>query len=93
MSFYDLSTLSSEELIAQFILETKGRRAFLSHSDYKTIDEWLTTSQDDPDLILLLLSEEFDKLKDKKPSRALPRSLAPLKDRITKKILQAKTRV
>ena len=93
MSFYDLSKLSHEELIAQFILEMKGKGAFLSHGDYRIIDGWLKASENDPDLILLLLNEEFERIKEKKQFKALPRSLSFMKEKITKKILQAKTQI
>ena len=82
MSFYDLSKLSNEELIAQFILEIKGAGAFLSHSDYKIIDGWLKVSENDPDLILFLLNEEVEKrAKDKNP-KPFPRSLTYLKEKL-----------
>jgi len=59
MSFYDLSKLSDEEMVAQFILESRKAGPSLAYVDYQIIDSWLEKAQGDVDLVLLVLSENL----------------------------------
>ena len=59
MSFYDLSKLSSEELVAQFVLENSQSSASLAYGDYQIIDSWLEKAGGDADLVLVILSEHL----------------------------------
>lgn len=94
MSFYDLSTLSNEELIAQFIIESKDSGCSLSYSDYEIIDRWLYKAQNDVDLILLLLYEEIQSdvptIKKEKPKF---KSLKALEKKILVRIKDAKKKL
>lgn len=94
MSFYDLSKLSPEELIAQFVLESKNSGAFLSYNDYKIIEHWLEVSNHDADLVLFLLSEEFEKGQQELGSKKkYSQSLKILEKKISNKIIKAKTKI
>ncbi len=67
-------TLSSSELVAQYVLECKGQGQFLPYSDYEIIKEWVTCSTDIDDLLLILdeiLPRFFDPSKEKVPHRSL----------------------
>lgn len=89
MSFYDLSKLSKEELIAQFVLESCQSSGSLAYHDYQIIDFWLEKAHGDVDLVLLILSENLPKYLDASKSSRAFFSLRGLRDKLAKKISEA----
>lgn len=91
MSFYDLNKLSERELIAQFILESRGSCAFLSYADCQVIESWLKAARGDTELILFLLNEEFQKAEKIRRKKTL--SLKFLEKKILLKVRNSQTKL
>lgn len=91
MSYYDLSNLSQEELIAQFYIERRNSGAVLTYHEYRVIESWLEAAENDSQLILYLLSEELDR--DEKLERNPKRNLKALRKTLLTKIKKAKTEI
>ena len=89
MSFYDLSKLSKEELIAQFVLESCQSSGSLAYHDYQIIDFWLEKAHGDADLVLLILSECLPKYVESSKANRAFFSLRGLKSKLGKKISEA----
>jgi len=56
VSLVDLDQLNDFELIAQYVVECRGKGHFLPYEDHDTIRQWIGQSQD-ADNLLLVLSE------------------------------------
>ena len=56
MSLIDPSLLSPQDLVAQFIVECRGKGLMLPYQEYGLIDEWLALAED-ADALLLVLSD------------------------------------
>ena len=91
MSYYDLSSLSNEELIAQYFIERRNSGAFLSYHEYKIIDAWLAAAENDTKLVLYLLHKEFEIQDEGSDTRA--RTLKSLHRKILNKIIKAKVKL
>lgn len=52
-----LDDMTNEELLAHYIIETRGSGHFLAYQDYELIKGWLKAANDDADHLLLILSE------------------------------------
>jgi hypothetical protein len=57
MGFMDLNKVSKSELVAQFIIERRGRGLFLSYPDYQLIGSWLKASENDVEKVIFILSQ------------------------------------
>jgi len=77
------------EMIARFVLETRGRGNLLSRDDYFVIDEWVQKSKD-PEHLLLILSEKLNVLDQKKTASGLFRSLRTIRRSVLKKLREFK---
>lgn len=93
MSILELDNLSKEELIAQFIIESKEKGFFLLYSDYDLISVWLKEAGDDPDMVLLVLSEMLPDYIEKHKNRSGKLSLKGIHRRVLKAIVDAKKRI
>ena len=93
MSILELDKLSKEELIAQFIIESKETGFFLLYSDYDLISIWLKEAGDDPDMVLLVLSEILPDYIKKHKNRSGKLSLKGIHRRVLKAIVDAKKRI
>lgn len=56
MSFSDTDLLSERELIVQYIIQCKRQGLFLSASEQRLIEQWISLANNDTDLLLLALS-------------------------------------
>ena len=53
----NIETLTPEELIATFVIESKGSGHFLAYEDHDIVRNWVKTAKGDTDRLLLILSE------------------------------------
>ncbi len=53
----NLDELSPEELVARFIIETKGRGHFLAYEDHDILKNWVKAAGSDTDRLLLILDD------------------------------------
>ena len=93
MSILELDNLSKEELIAQFIIESKEKGFFLLYSDYDLISMWLKEAGDDPDMVLLVLSEILPDYLERYNNRSGKFSLKGIHRRVIKALTDAKKRI
>ena len=57
----NLDELSLEELIARFIIESKGRGHFLAYEDHDIVKNWVKAAESDTDRLLLILDDILPK--------------------------------
>jgi len=88
MSFVDLENLSPQELIAQYVLECRGQGHCLPYEDYEIIAHWLKLV-DDPDELLVALSEDLPKFFESHTRQAHPPPLKRVRKLVEKKLRSA----
>jgi hypothetical protein len=93
MSILELDKLNSEELIAQFIIESKEKGFFLSYSDYELISIWLKVADKDPDTVLLVLSEILPNYMAKNKERSGKCSLKGINHSVLKAIVDVQRKM
>ncbi len=54
MSFMDFDSMAPAGLIAQYVLDVRGKAFFLAYQEYEIIDEWLALAKDADELLLVL---------------------------------------
>ena len=57
----NLDELTPEELIARFIIESKGRGHFLAYEDHDIVKNWVKAAESDTDRLLLILDDILPK--------------------------------
>ena len=88
MSLVDLENLSPQELITQYVLECRGRGHCLPYDDYEVISYWLTLV-DDPDELLVTLSEILPQYYTTNAKNGHPPPLKRVRNLIGKKLQTA----
>jgi hypothetical protein len=63
MSILNFDSMSKEDLIANFIVETSNQGPFVRYNDHEIITKWLKTMNQDVEQILFMLDEIFTETK------------------------------
>ncbi len=54
MSYMDIDQLPPAGLIAQYVIDVRGKAFFLAYQEYEIIDEWLRVARDVDELLVVL---------------------------------------
>jgi hypothetical protein len=88
----DISAFGPREYIARYIIEIKSQGHVLPYQDYELVDRWLLLAQNDPDRLLLVLSEILPDYFTPAEGRAKARSLKPLDRRVSRQLMEIAVR-
>lgn len=81
----------TRDLIAQYVLECRGRGVMLPYDDYRIIDRWVELF-DSPDHLLLILDEHLPSYFEKAQERSITPNLRGIDKTVTKKLHYARLR-
>ena len=87
MTLIQLDQLTPQQLIAQYVIECRGKGLFLPYDEYEIIGSWLSLAGS-PDSLLLILSDLLPKYFafDSDCESRRPRSLKSLNNRVVRRL-------
>lgn len=93
MTILDVDSLSSPDLIVQYVVECRGKGHFLPYADHQIIQEWLALAPH-PDHLLLVLAEVLPEYfeKDRQAGRP-PRALSGVRLKVRGRLKDQAMRV